>query len=125
MIIQDIEYSFHVLYLKKTAIKMWLANINKTFLFSFQIETMLKSTFLFLTNLAYKNRFTIPFTVAFLVCNFSWEIEISIQTERIQLQANHGDNDDVELLSDFSDNDDEFEPVTGEDLTDDSNEELI
>lgn len=75
---------------------------------------MTKSTFMFLTNLAYKNRLTIPLfvTIAFLVCNFRWEIEISIQTERIQLQAN---NDDNEELTDTNDSDDEYEPVSDDD----------
>lgn len=103
---------------------------------------MMKSTFMFLTNLAYKNRLTIPLFVtvsvfpchkktiikkfnpqiAFLVCNFRWEIEISIQTERIELQAN---NDDIEELSDMADSDDEYEPVTDDDVTDGSIDELI
>lgn len=108
---------------------------------------MTKSTFMFLTNLAYKNRLTIPIfvTIAFLVCNFRWEIvgsflifilsyfrnlkffqEISIQTERIQLQANNTDNDDdIEELS-TNGSDDEYEPVTDDDLTEpDSNDEMI
>ena len=86
---------------------------------------MPKSTFMFLTNLAYKNRVTIPVfvAVAFLVCNFRWEIEISIQTERIQLQANNSDNDDIEEMS--VNDSDEYEPVTDDDLSGDSNEELI
>lgn len=85
---------------------------------------MTKSTFMFLTNLAYKNRLTIPIfvTIAFLVCNFRWEIEISIQTERIQLQANNSDNEDIEANG----SDDEYEPVTDDDLTEpDSSDELI
>lgn len=32
-------------------------------------------------------------SVAFLICNFRWEIEISIQTERIQMPPNLNDND--------------------------------
>lgn len=88
---------------------------------------MMKSTFMFLTNLAYKNRLTIPLfvTIAFLVCNFRWEIEISIQTERIQLQANNNDdNNEQEDLSD-NDSDDEYEPVSDDDdvITDNSNDE--
>lgn len=81
----------------------------------------MKSTFMFLTNLAYKNRLTIPLfvTVAFLVCNFRWEIEISIQTERIQLQANNDDHE--EILS--NDSDDEYEPATDDEISDDSNHE--
>lgn len=81
-----------------------------------------KSTFLFLSNLAYKNRVTIPviITIAFLVCNFRWEVEISIQTERIQLQANNSDNDDIEELS--NDDSDEYEPVTDDDITEEEDE---
>ncbi|KAG5676130.1 hypothetical protein PVAND_005981 [Polypedilum vanderplanki] len=90
-------------------------------------DHMLKSSnfhqsFLFLTKLAYKNRITIPVfvCVAFLVCNFRWEIEISIQTERLQVQANNSDQEDIDLTDDDSDNsDDEYEPVsTDDELTD-------
>ena len=85
---------------------------------------MMKSTFMFLTNLAYKNRLTIPLfvTIAFLVCNFRWEIEISIQTERIQLQANNADRDDdhEEILSE---SENEYEPASDDDISDDSNDE--
>ena len=85
----------------------------------------MKSTFMFLTNLAYKNRLTIPLfvTIAFLVCNFRWEIEISIQTERIQLQANNADRDDdhEEILSE---SENEYEPASDDDISDDSNDEL-
>lgn len=86
----------------------------------------MKSTFIFLTNLAYKNRLTIPLfvTIAFLVCNFRWEIEISIQTERIQLQANNSDNDDHEELTDIDESDDEYEPVSDDDISGSSNDEL-
>lgn len=86
---------------------------------------MMKSTFMFLTNLAYKNRLTIPLfvTIAFLVCNFRWEIEISIQTERIQLQANNADNDyHEEILSESNDSDNEYEPATDDDITDSTDE---
>jgi hypothetical protein len=89
---------------------------------------MMKSTFMFLTNLAYKNRITIPLfvTIAFLVCNFRWEIEISIQTERIQLQANNSDNDDHEELTDIDDSDDdEYEPVSDDDDISDSSSNLL
>lgn len=85
---------------------------------------MLKSnfheSFLFLTKLAYKNRVTIPVfvCVAFLVCNFRWEIEISIQTERLQVQANNSDRD-VNDLTDESESDDEYEPVSTDDDDDD------
>lgn len=87
---------------------------------------MLKSnfheSFLFLTKLAYKNRVTIPVFVciAFLVCNFRWEIEISIQTERIQLQANNPDRDDYEQTDDSENSDSEYEPVSSDndDLSD-------
>lgn len=46
-------------------------------------------TFLFLTKLAWKNRVTLPIfiTIAFMACNFRWEVEISIQTERIAFQV--------------------------------------
>lgn len=88
----------------------------------------MKSTFMFLTNLAYKNRLTIPLfvTVAFLAFNFRWEIEISIQTERIQLQANNADRDDdhEEILSESNESDNEYEPASDDDITDDSNDEL-
>jgi hypothetical protein len=60
-------------------------------------------TFLFLTRLAWKNRVTLPIfiTIAFLACNFRWEVEISIQTERIAFQpdndrGNQPDADDEE-----------------------------
>lgn len=87
---------------------------------------MSKSTFMFLSKLAYKNRVTIPLfvTIAFLIFNFRWEIEISIQTERIQLQANNNENDDNELTDSLNDSDDEYEPATDDDITDESIEEL-
>ncbi|XP_058122713.1 phosphatidylinositol 4-phosphate 5-kinase-like [Anopheles ziemanni] len=45
-------------------------------------------TFLFLTELAWKNRVALPalIMVGCMVFNFRWEIEINIHTERIALQ---------------------------------------
>uniref|UniRef100_A0A1Q3FBB4 Uncharacterized protein n=1 Tax=Culex tarsalis TaxID=7177 RepID=A0A1Q3FBB4_CULTA len=46
-------------------------------------------TFLFLTNLAWKSRVTLPviITAGFMVLNFRWEVEINIHTERIAIQG--------------------------------------
>ncbi|XP_055633114.1 uncharacterized protein LOC129773525 [Toxorhynchites rutilus septentrionalis] len=42
-------------------------------------------TFLFLTNLAWKSRITLPVLISagFMIMNFRWEVEINIHTERI------------------------------------------
>ncbi|XP_055590256.1 ribosomal L1 domain-containing protein CG13096 [Uranotaenia lowii] len=44
-------------------------------------------TFLFLTNLAWKSRVTLPvlITAGFMILNFRWEVEINIHTERIAI----------------------------------------
>lgn len=46
-------------------------------------------TFLFLTNLAWKSRVTLPvlITAGFMILNFRWEVEINIHTERIAIQG--------------------------------------
>ncbi|XP_029710797.2 uncharacterized protein LOC115256421 [Aedes albopictus] len=45
-------------------------------------------TFLFLTDLAWKSRITLPvlITAGFMIMNFRWEVEINIHTERIAMQ---------------------------------------
>jgi hypothetical protein len=89
---------------------------NLTLFFLLLLTEMISSnfheSFMFLTRLAYKNRLTIPtfVCIAFLVCNFRWEIEISIQTERIEQNAGN-----LEL----SDSDDsEYEPVSDDESDD-------
>jgi hypothetical protein len=49
------------------------------------------------------------------VCNFRWEIEISIQTERLQVQANNSDRDENIVTDDSENSDDEYEPVSSDD----------
>lgn len=46
-------------------------------------------TFLFLTDLAWKSRITLPvlITAGFMIMNFRWEVEINIHTERIAIQG--------------------------------------
>ncbi|XP_062541739.1 uncharacterized protein LOC134209740 [Armigeres subalbatus] len=46
-------------------------------------------TFLFLTNLAWKSRVTLPvlITAGFMILNFRWEVEINIHSERIAIQG--------------------------------------
>lgn len=80
-------------------------------------KSNMHETFTFLTKLAWKNRITIPVLVcvAFLSLNFRWEIEISIQTERIEFQENvqnnQSDGSDMSTITD----DEEFDVVTTED----------
>lgn len=63
-------------------------------------------TFIFLTKLMWKNRVILPamISVAFLICNFRWEIEISIQTERIQMPQNLDDNESQDGSMEYSSN---------------------
>ncbi|XP_053691872.1 uncharacterized protein LOC128740359 [Sabethes cyaneus] len=46
-------------------------------------------TFMFLTDLAWKSRVTLPvlITVGFMILNFRWEVEINIHAERIAIQG--------------------------------------
>ncbi|XP_055543877.1 uncharacterized protein LOC129729377 [Wyeomyia smithii] len=46
-------------------------------------------TFIFLTDLAWKSRVTLPvlITVGFMILNFRWEVEINIHAERIAIQG--------------------------------------
>ena len=76
-------------------------------------------TFMFLTKLMWKNRIVLPamISVFYLVSNFRWEIEISIQTERIQMPTN--DESDSESI-DFTSNDEyELASTTDEEDSDD------
>ena len=52
------------------------------------MNSSLGKTFLFLTNLAYKSRITLPIliTAGFMILNFRWEVEINIHTEQIGIQ---------------------------------------
>lgn len=77
-------------------------------------------TFMFLTNLMWKNRIVLPamISVFYLVSNFRWEIEISIQTERIQLP---NDNQSEDGSQDYSSNE-EYELASTTD--DDDSDEL-
>lgn len=63
-------------------------------------------TFIFLTKLMWKNRIILPtmVSVAFLVCNFRWEIEISIQTERIAMPDNLDDDNQSDGSLEYSSN---------------------
>lgn len=71
-------------------------------------------TFMFLTKLMWKNRIILPalISVFYLVSNFRWEIEISIQTERVPIPLN--DNDSHEGSSDYSSNE-EYELASTDD----------
>lgn len=72
-------------------------------------------TFIFLTKLMWKNRIVLPalISVFYLVSNFRWEIEISIQTERIPLPLNN-DNDSQDGSVDYSSNE-EYELASSDD----------
>lgn len=74
---------------------------------------------MFLTKLMWKNRIVLPalISVFYLVSNFRWEIEISIQTERIQMPPLN-DNDSQDGSFDYSSNE-EYEVAS----TDDEEEE--
>lgn len=79
-------------------------------------------TFIFLTKLMWKNRIVLPamISVAFLICNFRWEIEISIQTERIQMPPNlNDDNESHDGSLDYTSNE-EYELAS----TDESGDEI-
>lgn len=83
-------------------------------------------TFIFLTKLMYKNRIILPtlISVAFLVCNFRWEIEISIQTERIAMPQDMNDDDNNSDGSiDYSSNE-EYELASTTDGDDESSDEI-
>lgn len=77
----------------------------------------------FLFKLAFKNRLTLPvlIAIAFLACNFRWEVEISIQTERIQFQESITPHD----LSDTQSWNEEFEVDSDLTQTDDEEDDLI
>lgn len=71
-------------------------------------------TFLFLTKLFWKNRVILPamVSVAFFVFNFRWQVEISIQTERIQMPMNVGNDDEMRTDSEDYSSNDEYELET-------------
>lgn len=78
-------------------------------------------TFIFLTELMWKNRIVLPamISVAFLICNFRWEIEISIQTERIQMPPNlNDDNESQDGSVDYTSNE-EYELASTDESGDD------
>lgn len=78
-------------------------------------------TFIFLTRLMWKNRVILPamISVAFLICNFRWEIEISIQTERIQMPPNlDDDNESLDGSLDYTSNE-EYEVAYSDESDDD------
>lgn len=81
-------------------------------------------TFMFLTKLMWKNRVVLPalISVFYLVSNFRWEIEISIQTERIQMPPLHIDNESQDGSFDYSSNE-EYE-IASTDDEDDSGDEI-
>jgi hypothetical protein len=80
-------------------------------------------TFMFLTKLMWKNRIILPtmISVAFLVCNFRWEIEISIQTERIAMPQNLDDDNQSDGSLEYSSNE-EYEIASTTDGDDSSDE---
>jgi hypothetical protein len=80
-------------------------------------------TFIFLTKLMWKNRIILPtmISVAFLVCNFRWEIEISIQTERIAMPQNLDDDNQSDGSLEYSSNE-EYEIASTTDGDDSSDE---
>lgn len=72
----------------------------------------------------WKNRIILPtlISVAFLVCNFRWEIEISIQTERIAMPQNDDDNQSDGSI-DYSSNE-EYELASTTDGDDESGDDI-
>jgi hypothetical protein len=78
---------------------------------------------MFLTKLMWKNRIILPtmISVAFLVCNFRWEIEISIQTERIAMPQNLDDDNQSDGSLEYSSNE-EYEIASTTDGDDSSDE---
>lgn len=86
------------------------------------IRSNFHETFIFLTKLMWKNRVILPtmISIAFLVCNFRWEIEISIQTERIAMPQNDDNQSDGSI--DYSSNE-EYELASTTD-GDESNDEI-
>lgn len=80
-------------------------------------------TFMFLTKLMWKNRVVLPalISVFYLVSNFRWEIEISIQTERIQMPPLNIDNDSHDGSFDSNE---EYE-IASTDDDDDSGDEIL
>ena len=75
---------------------------------------------IFLTKLAYKNRLTVPtlITVAFLAFNFRWEVEISIQTERIANLQENDESDETDVS--FDSIGDEYEIDSSDDTDEDT-----
>lgn len=65
------------------------------------VRSNFHETFMFLTKLMWKNRIVLPalISVFYLVSNFRWEIEISIQTERIPLPLNNDNESDEDYSS--------------------------
>ncbi|XP_065372362.1 calsequestrin-2 [Calliphora vicina] len=67
--------------------------------------------FMFLTNLAWKSRLTIPVlvTTAFLIMDIRLQIEINIQSGQVAAaEFNRLDNDDDEYIDNNDDDDDEY-----------------
>lgn len=83
-------------------------------------------TFIFLTKLMWKNRIILPtmLSVAFLVCNFRWEIEISIQTERIAMPDNLDDDNQSDGSLEYSSNE-EYEIASTTDGDESSDEVAV
>lgn len=77
------------------------------------MNSELGKTFLFLTNLAWKSRITLPalITFSYLAFNFRWQVEINIHTERIPY-----------LEDDMSDQ--SYETITDDDTDDDIDEDF-
>ncbi|CRL01309.1 CLUMA_CG014427, isoform A [Clunio marinus] len=100
--------------LRKTKTILTTEQTIKRFL-EIEMRSNFHETFIFLTKLMWKNRIILPamISVAFLVCNFRWEIEISIQTERIQM-PNNDDNDSDDGSIGYTSND-EFEVASSGD----------
>ena len=100
-------------------------NLSRFSHFHFQMRSNFHETFMFLTKLMWKNRIILPamISVFYLVSNFRWEIEISIQTERIERIHMPNDNDDNESDNnsyDYSSNDEyELASTTDEDDSED------
>lgn len=111
-----------------------------------EMRSNFHETFLFLTRLCWKNRVAIPamISVAFLVnsfnstlifhwlisihrqvFNFRWQVEISIQTERIPLPVNvTHDHDESQSESDEYTSNEEYE-LASTTTDDDSSDDLI
>ena len=74
----------------------------------------------------WKNRIILPtmLSVAFLVCNFRWEIEISIQTERIAMPDNLDDDNQSDGSLEYSSNE-EYEIASTTDGDESSDEVAV